>query len=117
MTNGNGSRTLRLSVLQRIGLDSVLAEQKGKREELRVFYNIRRKIRMEPAEKQQYWRPLGNGQSMFNDEAAAKAEDFEVTFSQDEVRRLIKLGDSMDLLCGILDWFEPLLQELEEKTP
>lgn len=113
--SANGNRTVSMSILQRIGLDNILAEQKGKREDLRTFYNIRRKVRVPFDERALYVRTLGNGASVFDESAAAVAEPKEISFDGDEVRRLIKLGDTMEMPCGILDWFEPLLLELEHK--
>jgi hypothetical protein len=55
------------------------------------------------------------GQFAFDDVAAASAGTHDVTFTEDEVRRLIKLGDSIEMPVGLMDWFEPLLQELEAK--
>jgi len=40
-----------------------------------------------------------------------------VSFNEDEVRRLVKLGDTIEMPVGIMDWFEPLLQNLEQKEP
>jgi len=116
MNNGNGTKTVKLSALQRVGLENVLGEQRGKREELRTFYDIRRKVRLTQEEKDLYMREVGGGQIAFNAAAASKAPELEVTFSQVERLRLIKLGDSMDMPVGILDWLEPLLIELEEKA-
>lgn len=113
--SANGSRTVSMSILQRIGIENVLAEQKGKREDLRTLYNIRRKVRVPFDERAFYVRSLPNGAQVFDEAAAAVAEPKDITFDGDEVRRLIKLGDTMEMSCGILDWFEPLLLELEHK--
>lgn len=113
--SANGNRTVQMTILQRIGLENILAEQKGKREDLRTFYNVRRKIRVPPEERALYVRTLSNGAAVFDELAAAMAEPKEIAFDGDEVRRLIKLGDTMEMPCGILDWFEPLLLELEAK--
>jgi hypothetical protein len=108
-------RTIQLTAFQRLGLENLLGEQRGKREEMRVFHNIRRKVKLTPEERQRYMRPLPNGQFILDDIALTKANGFEATFTDDETRRLIKLGDSIELVCGQMDWLEPLLQALEEK--
>jgi len=113
----NGNRTVQLSVLQRIGLENLLGEQRGKREDIRTLHNIRKKIRMPAEERRQYVVQLPTGQTIFDDTAAERAEPVEVTLTGDEVRRLIKLGDSTEMPAAMLDWLEPLLQRLEEKTP
>jgi len=111
-------RSIEFSAIQRIGLENLLGEQKGKREDLRVWYNIRNKIRLGSEERKQLLHPGPNGNGQFFDEtAAARMTPLKVPLSDDEIRRLIKLGDSVELATGMLDWFEPLLQELEQKQP
>ncbi|HEU0180309.1 MAG TPA: hypothetical protein VFV58_39235 [Blastocatellia bacterium] len=111
-------RAISLSVVQRLGLENLLGEQKGKREELRCWYNVRQKIRINSEEKRKYLRPNGNGGMVFDDVAAEAADTaglFQASLTDDEIRRLVKLGDSLELACGQLDWLEPLLQVLEAK--
>jgi hypothetical protein len=108
-------RTIPMTVLQRIGLENLLGEQKGKREDNRVFYNIRQKVRLPADVRKGYMIQVQPGQFAFDDVAAASAGTHDVTFTEDEVRRLIKLGDSIEMPVGLMDWFEPLLQELEAK--
>jgi len=104
--------------VQRLGLENLLGEQKGKREELRVWYNVRQKIRINGEERRKYLRPNGAGGMAFDDVAAEAADSaglFQANLTDDEIRRLIKLGDSIEFSCGMLDWMEPLLQTLEAK--
>jgi len=107
------SRTIKLTALQRLGLENLMADQRGKREENRTLYSIRQKVRLSTEERQQFFKPLPNGQQIIDDVALAKSNGFELTLSDDEVRRLIKLGDTIEMPVGIMDWFEPLLVELE----
>lgn len=107
-----------MTVVQRLGLENLLADQKGKREEIRVWYNIRQKIRVNSEERRKYLRPTATGGMAFDDAAAEQADSrglFDASLTDDEVRRLIKLGDSLEISAGMLDWLEPLLQVLETK--
>lgn len=108
-------RTIELSAIQRIGLENLLGEQRGKREDNRVFYNIRQKIKVSAEERSTCMPQLPDGRIMFNETAASKIAPKRITFNDDEVRRLVKLGDTIEIPVGIMDWFEPLLQELEMK--
>ena len=110
-------RNIQLSVLQRIGLENLLGEQRGKREDNRTYYNIRRKLRVTPEERKACMIPLPQGGFSFDEVAAAKIKLPSVTLTDDEVNRLIKMGDTIEMPVGIMDWFEPLLQELEQKEP
>jgi hypothetical protein len=108
-------RMVPMSVLQRIGLENLLGEQKGKREDNRVFYNIRQRVKFSAEVRRSYMIQVQPGQYAFDDVAMAAAPLSEVQFTEDEVRRLIKLGDSIEMPVGLMDWFEPLLQLLEAK--
>jgi len=113
MTNNHKSRTIELTMLQRLGLEGLMGEQRGKREENRAFYQIRQKVKLPPEERRRYITQLPNGNAMTDEVALANAPATEITFTDDEVRRLIKLGDTIEMPVGLLDWFEPLLQALE----
>ena len=100
-------------MLQRFGLDNLLAEQKGKRENNIVFHKVRRKIKIPQDVRDRVIIKLPNGQFMTDDAALRAEEDITIQLESEEVRKLRKLGDEAELPAAALDWLEPIMEQLE----
>jgi hypothetical protein len=121
----DSARTITLTIMQRFGLEDLLGSQKSKREAATVFYKIRKKIKVSLAERRD-WTERGiiiqhltqqGTQIAIDEERAAQIAPLEVWLESEEVRRLRKLGDEVEVTPAILDWLEPLMEQLEAKDP
>ena len=114
------ARTISLTIAQRFGLEELLGAQKGKRKDTTILYEIRRKVKPTVKDKKDWSErkiivPIQNGFGI--DEELAEAQPpFEVYLEKEEVRRLRTLGDEIDLTPAIMDWHEPLMEQLEAKV-
>lgn len=109
------ARTVTLTMIQRFGLDDLLAGQKGKRDANTVWHRIRQKIKIPISVRRDL--TITSGQMLLIDpEAADRHEPIEVWLETEEVRRLRKLGEETELPAAALEWLEPLMEQLEAKT-
>lgn len=110
-------RSLELTMMQRLGLDSLLNAQRGKLEELTAFHDIRNKIKIPRALRDTFAKPMPGGQVMLDEAAIELAESITVELENEEVRRLRKLlSEWPNFGEGDLEWVMPVQSQLESIT-
>jgi len=116
----NEARTIQLTLTQRLGLENIIGEQKGKREDSATLYTVRKKLKMsleyrKDLVKRQVIIQVGpnSGNVGIDEEAAEQEPKFPLDLESGEVRRLKKLGNEVELTAAMMDWFEPIMEQLE----
>lgn len=109
------ARNVTLTMLQRFGLDDLLAGQKGKRDAMSVWHKIRQKIHIPLAERKRLTIVVGQ-QSGMDIVQAEQCDVITVWLESEEVRKLRKLGDETEILAAHMEWLEPLMEQLEAKV-
>ena len=119
----NEARTIQLTLTQRLGLDNIIGEQKGKREDSATLYTVRKKLKMsleyrKDLVKRQVIIQVGpnSGNVGIDEEAAEQEPKFPLDLESGEVRRLKKLGNEVELTAAMMDWFEPIMEQLEAQV-
>ena len=119
----NEARTIQLTLTQRLGLENIIGEQKGKREDSATLYTVRKKLKMSleyrrDLVKRQVIIQVGpnSGNVGIDEEAAEQEPKFPLDLESGEVRRLKKLGNEVELTAAMMDWFEPIMEQLEAQV-
>jgi len=119
----NEARTIQLTLTQRLGLENIIGEQKGKREDSATLYTVRKKLKMsleyrKDLVKRQVIIQVGpnSGNVGIDEEAAEQEPKFPLDLESGEVRRLKKLGNEVELTAAMMDWFEPIMEQLEAQV-
>lgn len=117
------ARTISLTLTQRMGLDDLVAGQKGKRRDaFMVFHRVHRKLKLSFEYRNELSKRrviVQTGQGFAIDEEAAEKEPvFELALETAEVYQLRTLLNDLDLpSVAAMDWIEPILDQLEAKIP
>jgi len=119
----NEARTIQLTLTQRLGLDNIIGEQKGKREDSATLYTVRKKLKMSLEYRKDLVRRQviiqvgpNSGNVGIDEEAAEQEPKFPLDLESGEVRRLKKLGNEVELTAAMMDWFEPIMEQLEAQV-
>ncbi len=108
---------LTVPTIARIGIDNILGEQKKNRDGGgRVFYRIRKKMLVDEAFRQSISKPVFTPQglqSMVDLEKCEGIDPITVTLEAEEVTQLYKFFDSTELPVAVMDWSEPLMEQIE----
>ena len=114
------ARNISLTILQRLGLEEMLGSQKDKRGNNAVFYKLRRKTKLSIEEKKELQKQgvimQVNGTIAVDEEKMAELKPIDFHFESEEVRKLHELGDRIELTPALMDWFEPIMEQLEAKV-
>lgn len=113
---------IKITMKQRIALESLLSIQQGKAAgELRVYFAILDKVTVPPNVRDMFLRPLPNGNAIWDDDALAIAELYDLEVETEEINKLIDLLTNWDrFITADLRWVNPLkklLQEAQESSP
>jgi len=119
----NEARTIQLTLTQRLGLENIIGEQKGKREDSATLYTVRKKLKMSLEYRKDLVRRQviiqvgpNSGNVGIDEEAAEQEPKFPLDLESGEVRRLKKLGNEVELTAAMMDWFEPIMEQLEAQV-
>lgn len=108
--------TLHLTMMQRLSLDSLLSLQRGSLDDLFTLHDIREKVKLPPALREEYIKELPDGRAILDVHALELAESNDFEFEKEEVRRLSKLlKEWTNFTEADLAWVLPLKKALEQQ--
>ncbi|MDE2104518.1 MAG: hypothetical protein KGL39_45200, partial [Patescibacteria group bacterium] len=105
---------LTLTMMQRLNLDALLSVQRGSLDDLFTLHDIREKIKVPKAMRDEYLRPMPDGRVLVDEGAVMLAESVDYEFEKEEVRRVQKLlKEWTNFTEGDLSWVVPLKKQLD----
>ena len=106
---------LTLTMLQRLSLEALLSVQRGSLDDLFTLHDIREKIRVPRAVREEYVKTLPDGRVLVDEQAVELAAPTDYDFEKEEIRRLMRLlKEWTNFSEGDLVWIVPLKRQLEE---
>lgn len=105
---------LTLTMMQRLNLDALLSVQRGSLDDLFTLHDIREKIKVPKALRDEYLKTLPDGRVLVDEGAVTIAESVDYEFEKEEVRRVQKLLKEWQQFSeSDLSWVVPLKKQLE----
>jgi len=106
---------LTLTMLQRLSLEALLSVQRGSLDDLFTLHDIREKIRVPRALREEYVKTLPDGRVLVDEPAVELAAPADYDFEKEEIRRLMRLlKEWTNFSEGDLVWIVPLKRQLDE---
>lgn len=103
-----------LTMIQRLNLDALLSVQRGSLEDLFTLHDIREKIKVPKAQREELVKALPNGVVLVDEQAVEAIAPVEYDFEKEEARRLSRLLKEWQQFSeGDLAWVLPLKKALE----
>lgn len=107
------AKTISLTMMQRLNLDALLSVQRGSLDDLFTLHDIREKIKVPAALRDEYLKTLPDGHILVDEQAVELAESKDYEFEKEEVRRVQKLLKEWNQFSeGDLTWVVPLIKQL-----
>jgi hypothetical protein len=105
---------LTLTMMQRLSLDALLSVQRGSLDDLFTLHDIREKIKVPKALRDEYLKTLPDGRVLVDEDAVTLAESVDYEFEKEEIRRVQKLLKEWQQFSeGDLGWVLPLKRQLD----
>ena len=103
---------LEFSIRQRIFLEVLLGQQRGSVEDIKVFYDIHKKVKLE--DKESFLRSLPSGELIIVEVSAAAAGFEKIELEKEERKKLYDLIKThKGFSPNDLEWVLPIKKQLE----